>query len=54
MASATSTVLLPGWRLMFSSTAGLALAVTTVYTGITEGPTVATSAMRTGAPAGWS
>ncbi len=37
---------------MFSSTAGLAFAVTTVYTGITEGDTVATSPMRTGAPAG--
>ena len=38
-AFATTTVLLSGWRLISSSTAGLPLAVTTVYTGITDGLT---------------
>ena len=35
---------------MLTSTAGLVSAVTIVYTGFTEGLTVATSWMRTGTP----
>ena len=41
---ATATVLLSGWRLMLSKTAGLPFAVTMVYTGLTPGATAATSA----------
>jgi len=41
-------VLLSGWRNTFSSTAGLAFAVTVTYTGLTDGDTVAMSPMRTG------
>ena len=51
-ASATATVLLSGCRKIFSSTAGLPFAVTMVYTGMTEGCTVAMSPIRTGTPAG--
>ena len=51
-ASATVTVLLSGCRNTFSSTAFFVLAVTAVYTGLTDGDTVAMSPTRIGAPSG--
>src|SRR5438105_1598687 len=52
IASATDTVLLSGWRNTYTRTAALAFAVTIVYTGFTDGETVATSPTLTGTLSG--